>query len=147
MSVTKFAKNIIEYVGDKINTILVMIDEKVYKTTFGYSVKPLYVKCFGDSIYKIINFSELFEIFHQVPYINITTNRNRIIYKEPMKICIKVAKEEEFEGRLYFPYNIHPIRNQKDKKIYEQILPAVYEKIKEFKENDGEQIIDVESFI
>ncbi|OHT12672.1 hypothetical protein TRFO_17514 [Tritrichomonas foetus] len=81
MSVTKFAKNINEFVGEKINTILVMIDEKVYKTTFGYSVKHLYEKCIGDSINKIIKFSELLEIFSQIPYINITTNRNRIIYQ------------------------------------------------------------------
>ena len=100
-----------------VDKVIVMLDETIYPTEFGITVRPLQVR-YGS---KVIDMKQLTDIFGKVPYISIKENRYRSIYRAPMIMTIKLAPKE-YEGHTYYDYHIDKLCLRNELKAYESIV-------------------------
>lgn len=120
---------------EKAPKMLVTLDNKIYPTEFGVTVRPLRVRCGA----RVIDMKELIEIFGKVPYISIKESRYRSIYRSPMIMTIMLTPKQ-YEDHTYYDYYIDKLCLRNELKTYETIRVKAHESIKEYKGGTVESV-------
>lgn len=120
---------------EKAPKMLVTLDNKIYPTEFGVTVRPLCVRCGA----RVIDMKELIEIFGKVPYISIKESRYRSIYRSPMIMTIMLTPKQ-YEDHTYYDYYIDKLCLRNELKTYETIRVKAHESIKEYKGGTVESV-------